>query len=757
MNTYKKIYRLLILPSILLVIAYLLLVLNITNGDIVSAVLKPWGVAIVLMLINHIYLEHIFTTPRDGLVNSLNAIVIAIILYNSQNDSINFWIIFSYSIAVFLSGLIFLLYCDKHRKINLFTRTAGFFGKAKVIFPFVAIIEFTNFDIVGESFKISFSYKYLGWIALFYLLFLFLTKKEIIEWTKNMPSLFFNIFSAESIGIIKANLAPNIVLAQFNSNSNIKINDLILIGEFLKEKDGKLKKENADKVAMVLDFVGMESEENVVSVRLYLLNEPQLNLDSERSGLIKINSECKIIPEPKEFLKNLNSVKITYYWERRDDIVALVSSLSTINILRADIIGQKQLENAELVSTINNNNIENPIRYQIIEAETHRENQEETKDYGYTKLIAYQLGEWRKPKDSEGNEIKNKFRQFFEFQWTPHINSLMFKWNKSFDEKNIKEEDVETTGFFLLGNIPKTNLPIYLKVKDLVSHHTAVLGVTGSGKSTLVFKILDEVNKSGTLVICIDITGEYKNKIKDFEKFFDDETGKKWTEEIEKMSDGRRKKELPFGDKAKINAEELDKLKWGCINSINKIVKDRIIELRAKKRKVIFELLDISNTKISIDCTQYIIQGLLEYAKGIYDANILLESNERDNFQSCVVLEEAHTLVPENIGVGGRYSDSQVVIDKISQIALQGRKYNVGFILISQRTATVKKTVLNQCNTMISFRAYDETSFNFLSSYFGEEYVKEISHLKNDGDSRYVIASGKAVVADRPVIVEVRK
>ena len=121
------------------------------------------------------------------------------------------------------------------------------------------------------------------------------------------------------------------------------------------------------------------------------------------------------------------------------------------------------------------------------------------------------------------------------------------------------------------------------------------------------------------------------------------------------------------------------------------------------------------------------------------------------------MLEEAHTLVPENLGVGGDFGASKAVIEKISQIALQGRKYNVGFILVSQRTATVKKTVLNQCNTMISFRAYDETSFNFLSSYYGEGYVKEITHLKNDGNSRYIIVAGKAVVADRPIIVEVKK
>ena len=748
MKVYKKIYRLLILPAVLLGIAYLLLVLNITNGDIVSAILKPWGAAIILMLLNHIYLEHIFTTPRDGLVNSLNALIIAVALYISQSDLIKFWIIFIYALAVFLSGLIFLLIYDKHRKINLFTKFAGFFGKAKVIFPIVAVIEFSHFDFTFQTLEISFDYWNLFWIILFYAIFLFLTQKKIIEWTKNLPSFLFNIFKVESIGIIKANLAPNIVLAQFNSNSNIKINDLILIGELLKEKDGKPKKENADKVAIVLDFVGMESEENVVSVRLYLLNEPQLNLNSEKSGLIKIKSECKTIPEPKEFLQNLNSEKLTYYWQRRDDIVALVSSLSTINILRADIIRHKQLENAELVSTINNDNIENPIRYQIIEAETHRENQEETKDYGFTKLIAYQLGKWKK-------ESKEKLHQFFEFQWTPHINSLMFQWNKNFDEKNIKEEGIDTTGYFLLGNIPKTNLPIYLKVKDLVSHHTAVLGVTGSGKSTLVFKLLDEINKIGTLVICIDITGEYKNKIKDFEKFFDEVTRKKWAEEIAKMNAGRRKKELSYNNKDRITSEDLDKLENEVIKAMNKIVKERIIQLRKINKKVLFELFEISNTKTSIDCTQYIIQGLLEYAKEIYDLNISLEPDKRDDFQSCIVLEEAHTLIPENLGLGGDYGASKTVIEKVSQIALQGRKYNVGFILISQRTATVKKTVLNQCNTMISFRAYDETSFNFLESYFGKEYVKEISLLKNDGDSRYVIVAGKAVVADRPVIVEI--
>lgn len=757
MALYRRIYYLLVLPVILLELAYILLVTNITHGNIIKALLEPWGTAIILMLISRIYLESIFTSPRYALVNSLNALLIGIILLDKPKfGSINFWIILIYSLLVFLSSILFFLFSNNFRKINFLIKFSERFGKATVIFPMVALIQFTQFGNLHNSLTIDFEYGPLIWLGLYYVFFLILTDPIVVDAIKNLPFRIFKILSPKKTGFIKATQSPNIVLAEFKTNSDIHIDDLVLIGKELKNSDGTLRKENDDKLAIVLDFIGMESDLDSISVRLYLVNEPQRNLSPVKSGLIKINSQCTIIENPVEFLAQLDNTKLNYYWNRREDVIGLVSSDSNINILRSDIIRQRELENAELVSIINEN-IKNPIRYQIIEAETQRETQTDKKDYGFTKLIAYQLGEWRKPEDSEGKEIRNKFHQFFEFPWTPQINSLVFKWNSTFDEIDKNEDEVDKNGYFLLGNIPKTGLPIYLRVKDLVSHHTAILGVTGSGKSTLVFKIIQEINKNSTLVICIDITGEYRSKLIDFELFFDEITRAKWAAEMIKLNEGRKRKELPFNNSQKITGEEFERIEKTCVDSMNQIVKERVIELRTLNKIVIFELFDISNTKISIDCTQYIIQGLLEYARDIYDANLLLVPGAKDNFQSCLVLEEAHTLVPENIGVGGRFSDSQVVIDKISQIALQGRKYNVGFILISQRTATVKKTVLNQCNTMISFRAYDETSFNFLSSYYGDEYVKEISHLKNDGNSRYIIASGKAVVADRPVIVELKE
>ena len=48
----------------------------------------------------------------------------------------------------------------------------------------------------------------------------------------------------------------------------------------------------------------------------------------------------------------------------------------------------------------------------------------------------------------------------------------------------------------------------------------------------------------------------------------------------------------------------------------------------------------------------------------------------------------------------------------MGQIALQGRKYGIGMLVIAQRTANVSKTILTQCNTVICFQAFDETIQN---------------------------------------------
>ena len=72
-------------------------------------------------------------------------------------------------------------------------------------------------------------------------------------------------------------------------------------------------------------------------------------------------------------------------------------------------------------------------------------------------------------------------------------------------------------------------------------------------------------------------------------------------------------------------------------------------------------------------------------------------------------------------------------------------------MVIAQRTANVSKTVLTQCNTIISFQEFDKTSSEFLSNYFGQGIASVLPNLK----FRQAIAAGKALKSNLPMIFEV--
>ena len=119
----------------------------------------------------------------------------------------------------------------------------------------------------------------------------------------------------------------------------------------------------------------------------------------------------------------------------------------------------------------------------------------------------------------------------------------------------------------------------------------------------------------------------------------------------------------------------------------------------------------------------------------------------------CLVLEEAHTIVPEGNFLGVNDWDSKAVVNKMGQVALQGRKYGVGLLVIAQRTANVSKTVLTQCNTIVCYQAFDETSYNFLGNYIGKDLVQALPNLKR----YHAIVTGKANRSNLPMIVNLER
>jgi len=159
-----------------------------------------------------------------------------------------------------------------------------------------------------------------------------------------------------------------------------------------------------------------------------------------------------------------------------------------------------------------------------------------------------------------------------------------------------------------------------------------------------------------------------------------------------------------------------------------------------QQKLALIELREIANTKATLWITEMYLSTLLKLAKeGPLAGKVL------------VVVEEAHTVMPEASFVGLGDFDSKGTVAKITQLALQGRKYGVGLMVLAQRTATVSKSVLTQCNTVISFSCIDDTSIAFLKNIYGSAIAEGLPNLRR----LRAVAHGPWINSGLPVVFDV--
>jgi uncharacterized protein len=113
----------------------------------------------------------------------------------------------------------------------------------------------------------------------------------------------------------------------------------------------------------------------------------------------------------------------------------------------------------------------------------------------------------------------------------------------------------------------------------------------------------------------------------------------------------------------------------------------------------------------------------------------------------CIVYEEAHSLIPEWNAVASE--GDKAATNGTAKAILQGRKYGLGCLIITQRTANVTKSILNQCNTVFALRVFDATGMEFLRNYVGDDYAAVLSGLEN----RHAVVFGRASSCSDPVLV----
>ena len=457
---------------------------------------------------------------------------------------------------------------------------------------------------------------------------------------------------------------------------------------------------------------------NVVQFKYKMAEQPERTFIGIVFDTYLLNQEkwAKILVLKQKNLENNNLIDNVVYLstESMEDLnlenfVGIVDSGSDIGKLKFEYSKKNDdLQEGDLLFVKIG---KREIYYQVLNGLVTIESLEARNEIGYIEGEAIQVGEWNPATLS-----------FQKYGWVPPVNTPVFRTSPHKNSQTFEYPE------FQLGNIPGTNFPAVINIKDMISHHIAVLGVTGSGKTFISHKLIKETIKENK-VICIDFTGEYFSKLKDLNPLA-----------IIKNPAGLKNKEKE--SRAKINKEERNEFK----ENISTLLRDYVNKFMLDSNPLgILELPDLSNTSFLLEFTQLFIDMVFLYAKEQYQ-------NNKPFKPILIVFEEAHTLIPETTSLGdlGDYGVNKALVNKIGQIALQGRKYGVGFMIIAQRTANVSKTVLTQCNTVICFQAFDETSFAFLGNYLGKDLAHTLPHLKQ----YHAVLVGKAMKSSVPLIVD---
>lgn len=114
------------------------------------------------------------------------------------------------------------------------------------------------------------------------------------------------------------------------------------------------------------------------------------------------------------------------------------------------------------------------------------------------------------------------------------------------------------------------------------------------------------------------------------------------------------------------------------------------------------------------------------------------------------LLEEAHNFAPARASTAAE----QHAITTTKQIAQEGRKFNVGLILISQRPSRLDETTLSQCNSYIIMRMVNPADQNYVRRVV-ETLGEDEARILPDLDVGEAILSGQLI--NFPVLVKVKE
>ena len=319
--------------------------------------------------------------------------------------------------------------------------------------------------------------------------------------------------------------------------------------------------------------------------------------------------------------------------------------------------------------------------------------------------------------------------KFEPVAWMPRINTPVLL--------KATEETVPTAE--AVGHFPRTVYTVGIDISEAVTHNTAILGILGIGKSFLAIELVERMIAAGIRVICLDLTNQYAEQL---HEFLDPDYEAQKLKELN-ATGGRgetHQNKEEGGTKEAFKAKVVEQLREFLDPNSG-----RNLRVYNPTQFDVWQqtggLFNNSAAMASLtpcEITSIISESALEVSQ---------EEGMTDTARVCLVYEEAHSLVPEWNSVAA--DGDKTATAATSRAILQGRKYGLGCLLITQRTANVTKSILNQCNTIFAMRIFDDTGKDFLSNYIGGGYATVLPSL----EARHAVVFGKASSCDNPVLI----
>lgn len=482
-----------------------------------------------------------------------------------------------------------------------------------------------------------------------------------------------------------------------------------------------------------------DNDKNLISFDI----KSSLPLTGEKSIFSKTNAiyllDINALEDDVRNIIEANKIKKNF-----NNLIGIVWEGSTINKIKFNKLFSDELQNernigeGSIIQTVIANE---EVLYQIIDARTNEESLEYKDTHGYIIGTAQKLGQYI----TNVNELNT-------VKWLPEIYTPIFLLEASRIEYNANN---------FIGKLPNTNYGIPIKTPhELVTHNTAILGILGIGKSCLTYELLKKLKENTDVkIICIDITNEYFKDDK-LPKYIDKSLIEHDTEGVFNSINSKYEhvetkdnKQIPesSGNKKEYQAAiRADLIKF-FFNSEN--VPENS-EFDTSKRVKIYNP-DYHKVSQGEKIGFNVITSPLTQAEKtriiseeVFKILMKLPIDPEGKAKVLLVFEEAHSLIPEWNSISNEGDKNAT--NGTAKVILQGRKYGLGSLVVTQRTANISKSILNQCNTIFALRVFDDTGKQFLENYIGSDY----SNLLPTLEERHCVAIGKALKLKQPVILE---